>query len=69
MAPGEQYDVHTPLLQYAPGIVMTRDIETALLAQYAANGYTPLTSAQVIAITGTPPAALTTIKRLPVGSF
>lgn len=60
---GETYDIHTPLLQFAPGVVMTRDIETALLAQYAANGYTPLTQAQVLAITGTPPAFPTGLKR------
>lgn len=63
MAARDHYDVHTAMLQYAPGFVMSRDIETALLAQYAANGYTPLTQAQVLAITGTPPAFPTGLKR------
>jgi hypothetical protein len=64
MAARDHYDVHTALLQYAPGFVMTRDLEAALLAQYAANGYTPLTQGQVLAITGTPPAFPTGLKRL-----
>jgi hypothetical protein len=54
--PRDFYDVHTPLMRKAPGVLMTREIEAALLAQYAANGYTPLTTDQVLAITGTPPA-------------
>lgn len=60
---GEQYDVHAQLLQFAPGVVMTREVETAMLAQYAANGYVPLSQAQVLAITGPLPAFPTGLKR------
>lgn len=57
-------DFREALATYAPGVVMTRDIETAMAAQYVANGNTPLTSGQVLAITGAPPAYPTGMKRL-----
>lgn len=57
-------DFRAALALYAPGVVMTRDIETAMAAQYVANGNTPLTSGQVLAITGTPPVFPTHIIRL-----
>jgi hypothetical protein len=44
------YDWHTALLAYAPGVVITRDIELALSQQFEANGEQPLTQAQVLAI-------------------
>jgi hypothetical protein len=44
------YDWHTDLLAYAPGVVVTREIEAALSAQFEANGELPLTQAQVLAI-------------------
>lgn len=61
--PNPFYDVLTPLYLYAPGVVPTRDIYDGLEAQYAANGYTPITPEQVVAITGTPPAYPTGMKR------
>lgn len=48
----DQYDLHTALYTFAPGVEMTRDIESALALRYQQNGYTPLTQAQVLAITG-----------------
>lgn len=54
--PDPQYNILTALEQFAPGVVLTRDIDAALGAQYAANGYTPLTSVQVLAIVGPLPA-------------
>jgi hypothetical protein len=44
------------VLAAAPGVVLTRDTEAALLAQYQANGFQPLSNAQILAITGAPPA-------------
>lgn len=58
------YDFRIALAAYAPGVVMTRDIEAAMAAQYVANGNTPLTSGQVLAITGTPPTYPVGMKRL-----
>lgn len=63
MAASDFYDVHTALYSFAPGVVMTRDLEKALLAQYAANGFTPLTQGQVLALTGPLPAYPTGMKR------
>lgn len=57
------YDFRNAFYTFAPGVLMTRAIETALGAQYAANGYTPLSQSQVLAIAGTPPVFPTTMKR------
>jgi hypothetical protein len=65
-APANGYDPRAALYAFAPGLIMTRELESALVAQYATNGYTPLTQAQVLAITGPLPPVLTGIKRLPV---
>lgn len=48
--PDPNYDIRTPFLAWVPGVVWTRDIEAGLAAQYAANGFTPLTQAQVLAV-------------------
>lgn len=50
------YDFRQALYAFAPGVVPTREVDAALAAQYAANGNTPLTQAQVLAITGPLPA-------------
>lgn len=52
----DAYDPRSAVQEFAPGCLLTRDIEAALFAQWASNGHQPLTSDQVIAITGTPPA-------------
>ena len=39
-----------------PGIVRTRAIDDGLTAAWAANGYRPLSSAQILAVTGPAPA-------------
>ena len=44
------YDIHDVLGRFCPGVVIDRDIETALLLQYQAQGYQPLTQSQVVAI-------------------
>lgn len=48
---------------FAPGLVLTRELDVALAAAYAANGSAPLSSAQVLAITGTPPVFPASLKR------
>lgn len=63
-APAPFYDLHQALYEFAPGIMLTADIEAALAAQYLANGYTPLTQAQVLAITGPLPAYPTGLVRI-----
>jgi hypothetical protein len=63
-APAFGYDPRDALYAFAPGMVMTRALEASLVAQYAANNYTPLTSAQVLAITGPLPIFPSTIQRL-----
>lgn len=50
------YDWHTTLLAYAPGVVISRDIEAAIGAQFEANGEEPLTQAQMLAIVEAVPA-------------
>lgn len=64
--PDRNYDPRGALSQYAPGVLLTRELEQSLVAQYATNGYTPLTEGQVLAITGPLPAFPSTIPRLPV---
>jgi hypothetical protein len=64
--PDRNYDPRSALYAFAPGLIMTRELEASLVAQYATNGYTPLTESQVLAITGPLPAFPSTIKRLPV---
>lgn len=61
-APGN-YDFRATFYTYAPGVLLTRDIDAALGAQYAANGYTPLTQSQILAIAGTLPTFPATMKR------
>ncbi len=48
--PDPFYSFSTALGLYAPGVVMTRELEAAMAAQYQANGFTPLTKAQVLAL-------------------
>lgn len=67
-SPSASYDPRSALFAFAPGVLMTREIEASLLAQYTANAFTPLTSAQVLAITGPLPVFPSTIVRLPEGS-
>lgn len=62
-APSPLYDLHAALYAYAPGVLINPTIEAALAAQYAANGYTDLTQAQVLAITGALPAYPAGMKR------
>lgn len=57
------YDPHNALYEFAPGVLLTAEIEAALAAQYLANGYTPITQAQVLAITGPLPAYPTKLPR------
>jgi hypothetical protein len=46
------YDLRANFYLYAPGVVPTSDTDAAMGAQYAANGYQPVTQAQVLAICG-----------------
>lgn len=49
--------------RYAPGVLLTRALDKALSAQFAANGQTPLTQSQVLAIAGPLPAYPASLKR------
>lgn len=62
-SPDPNYDTHAALYQFAPGVLLTAEIEAALAAQYQANGYTPLTQDQVLAITGPLPVYPTKLPR------
>ncbi len=64
-APDPQYDVLGAFDMWAQGVVLQRPILDALEAQYAANGFTPLTEAQVIAIAGPLPPYPTSLPRFP----
>lgn len=66
VAPANDYDPRAALYAFAPGLIMTRELEQSLVAQYATNGFTPLTQPQVLAITGPLPPLVTGIQRLPV---
>lgn len=44
------YDPRSALALFAPGVVLTRDLEAALAQQYQTNGFTPLTSSQVLSL-------------------
>lgn len=52
--PDPFYDVRAALYTFAPGVIPTREIDDAMHAQYAANGYTPLTQSQVLALVTVP---------------
>lgn len=62
MSGGDGYD---PCNDIPPGIVLTRAIQDGLLSAYAANGYKPLTQAQIEAITGPAPPFPQWLRRLP----
>lgn len=64
-AAAASYDPRSALYAFAPGVVMTREIEAALVAQYVSNAGAALTSSQVLAITGPLPAPITSIPFLP----
>jgi hypothetical protein len=49
MSGGDGYD---PCNDIPPGLVLTRPMQDALIAAYAANHYKPLSQAQIEAITG-----------------
>jgi hypothetical protein len=61
MIGGGNYDPRGALYAFAPGVLLTREIEAALVARYAANGNAPLTRDQVLAITGPLPVFPATI--------
>ena len=70
MSARQPYDPREDFYRYAPMNVLTRELEMAVIAQFAANGNQPLTQAQVETITGPQPPILTSIKRLwPVEEF
>lgn len=46
-----------------PGVVATRAIVDGLMAAWNAGGHAPLTMAQIIAVTGTPPTEITSLPR------
>jgi hypothetical protein len=64
MKAGANYDPRSALPAFAPGVVMTRDLEASLLAQFQSNNGAELTSAQVLAITGPLPVFPSTIPNL-----
>ena len=58
------YDLVAAFDSLAPGLVLQRADLDAVAAAYAANGFQPLTSAQMIAAVGPLPAPLTTIQQM-----
>lgn len=66
--PAAAYDPRDALLQFAPGVLLTRENEASLVAQYRSNGGVPLTEAQVLAITGPLPVFPSTIVYIPPGN-
>lgn len=64
--PDRNYDPRNALYAFAPGLILTRELEQSLVAQYEANDYQPLTEGQVLAITGPLPPFPSEIPRLPV---
>ena len=63
MQPDPNYDLLGAIDTLAPGIVCQRATLDGVAAAYAANGYRPLTQAQVIAVTGPLPAPLTSLSK------
>lgn len=61
-APDPRYDYQALV---TGGIVLQRQIVDCLAAAYAANGYTPLTQAQIDACTGPQPAYPASLPRFP----
>lgn len=57
------YDPRDSLYRYAPGVVPTRQTDDGLHAQYAANGFQPVTPTQVLSVTGPPPPYPPSMKR------
>ena len=49
-APDPNYDLQTALELLAPGYLVTHEMLDAAAAQYATNGFTPLTSGQAQAV-------------------
>ncbi len=64
-APDPSYDLLAVLDEFAPGVVAQRETLDAMAAQYAANGFKPLTQAQVLAIVGPLPAYPAALPRFP----
>lgn len=60
------YDPRSALQAYAPGVVLTREVEQSLVQRYADKGCQPLTAADVLAITGPAPSPVTSIPFLPL---
>ena len=57
------YDLIGAIDALAPGTVVTRERLDGVAAAYAANGFQPLTQAQIVAVTGPPPPPLSSIPR------
>jgi len=60
--PDPKYDY---LALLPAGVVLTRQIEDCLSATYYANGFTPLTAAQITACCGPSPPYPTSLPRFP----
>lgn len=61
--PDPAYDLVAAIETAAPGVVLQRAIVDGCAAAYALGGYVPLTTAQIIAVTGPLPAPVTSIPR------
>jgi hypothetical protein len=62
--PDPTYDLVAAIDTLAPGVVLQRADLDGVASAYAAGGFSPLTAAQVIAVTGPLPAVLTSIRRM-----
>jgi hypothetical protein len=60
-----QQSGYDPLAHLPAGYVLTRAIQDAIEAAYAANNFQPLSDGQIQAIVGAPKAFPTSLPRLP----
>jgi len=61
--PDPAYDLIAAIDLYAPGVILQQAVLDGVATAYAANGYRPVTQAQVLAVTGPLPAAPTELPR------
>lgn len=66
---GDSYDPRAALYAFAPGILLTREIEQSLVERYEQKGNLPLNADDVLAITGPLPPIPTSIPYYPPEFF
>lgn len=63
MSGSSYYDLIAAIDLYAPGVILQREVQDGVAAAYEANLCTPVTEAQVLAVTGPLPVAPTELPR------